>query len=449
MAFGTPLAVPDTNGGGYIALCWDGKDRSFSTWAKNNANDPWQLEGSWSALNLDGSSTIYGARHPKQFRIGLLMLGWGTIPSRRYIGFRDFRLQFGTSSMLTTTDPTALAYTHVVKAGTGNRAVLSTPPYMPYSFTVAARSALGTQMGNFAGPANGASASCAFPSPSFPLSIAQMANNKLGFWWDFSRERPGQLAAVIDNAFTGNNPLTQTNAAVRPRISGGVVGPWSAWTARGDSFADAIPYPATALANGPSFPSQTDLLQLDGNNAWALFLVMRPAAAPTGLLHDVINKGPSAGDTTRNGWYVTARSNNGLPSVSMVMRAKGGAPDSYNVAGITRINATSTGVEVLTFRTHYAGPFCHGRSLEGYRWDSYVVGVNGSDPYGLTWPSPNPVGNSITPNATGWQVGASDADRDAWYRVGMEADGSAPLTSCAGYNGTWNWQSPGEYGCTK
>ena len=62
----------------------------------------------------------------------------------------------------------------------------------------------------------------------------------------------------------------------------------------------------------------------------------------------------------------------GLQALSLVVRAKGGAPDSYNSAGVTRVNVSATGsVEVLTFRSHPAGPYCYGRSLEGYAGTQY------------------------------------------------------------------------------
>jgi hypothetical protein len=375
---------------------------------------------------MDGSTTIYGARHPRRWRIGLMMQAWGTISTRRYIGFRDFELRFGVASLLTPTDDTARAYPTFVRAGTGNAVTIATPAYTPYGFTVAARSPLGVQLGPWVGPANGASAWATLPAAPLPLASPP------AFHWDFASERPGTLALVRDSApAPNNNPLVQATAATRPRVTGGVLGPWSAWTARGDAFADAVPYAGASISGGRTYPSQAALLNVDPANDWALVVVLRPSGSPTGGTYDLINKGPSTGDTTRAGWYVSARSNAGAPSVSMVLRARGGSPDSVNSAGVSRVNTTVSSVEVLVFRSHARNAVaCWGRSLEGYAggWDAYPVGPNGSDASASVWPVPAAPGAAVTPTLPRWRAGAPDTDTDAWWR---SAVGAAPPVSTA------------------
>lgn len=389
---------------------------------------------------MDGSTTIYGARHPRRWRIGLMMQAWGTISTRRYIGFRDFELRFGVSSLLAATDDTSRAYPTYVRGGTGNRVTIATPAYTPYGFSVAVRSPQGVQLGPWVGPADGASAWTTLPAAALPLATTPSVH------WDFASERPGTLALVRDSApAPNNNPLVQGTAATRPRVTGGVLGPWSAWTARGDAFTDAVPYTGASISGGRTYSSQAALLNVDPASEWVLVVVMRPSGAPTGGTYDVINKGPSTGDTTRPGWYVSARSNAGAPSVSMVVRARGGSPDSVNSAGVSRVNTTVSSVEVLVFRSHARDQVaCWGRSLEGYAagWDAYPVGPNGTDASAVSaWPVPTAPGVAITPGLPRWAAGAPDSDSDAWWRAAVEAAGGAAGVNCNPAGG-WTLQAP-------
>ena len=72
VSMGTPLAV--VNGAGYVGLCWSWRTRAFSSYSRTGASDAWTLEGSWSALALDGSAPVYGVRHPQAFRVGVIAL---------------------------------------------------------------------------------------------------------------------------------------------------------------------------------------------------------------------------------------------------------------------------------------------------------------------------------------------------------------------------------------
>ena len=293
--------------GGYVMLCWSWRDRTLSSYARNNAPDPWQLEGSYSLASVDGSLTYYGARYPSHFKIGIITGTWGSFTGTRYMGFRDFNLTFGSSSPLTQTDPAAAIFSHVVPGsgvpGAPAFAAISTPPYLPYGFSVAARDASGVLISSFMSPLPLVSGTSQPMAAALPLSPAALTGDGYTAHWDFSRVRgaPDATSTVtqIADVSGGRNPLVQTAAALRPRLLGGALGPWTAWAARGDSFLDAIPFTGWTSASNGAMASTASMLDINANSNWALFVVVRaiPAGSTAGTTADWINKGPSAGDT--------------------------------------------------------------------------------------------------------------------------------------------------------
>jgi len=192
----------------------------------------------------------WGLRQPTRFRVGLVCRTWAnsstfaSFGGRVYMSYRNFYLNV-------LQDPAALPYHTTTAEGSGATSLALSPPrYLPYTFSVAARSASGA-LSAWTPAAVGGVAGVALAvmpyrgvMPAATQAKLNLTGTWLGYQYDFSAERPRTRSVnfVRDSSWHATNFLVQDTAAFQPTITGSKVGDRSSLTFLQDSFLEAIPF---------------------------------------------------------------------------------------------------------------------------------------------------------------------------------------------------------------